>query len=323
MSVVETTSRIGLRKFMPTAKLPNRDILSRIASSDRSLLERVLEENAECVFTDVFDHADVEKIVMAPHRDPREQAAGNDDSGLDLLRTPTGKSLELDQERHLFLRLNYARHRVCQILERFNNKRLNGEAARDLIKWQRIVMDTRNEIVRVNLPLVLAMVKRTKIANVDYSDLVSEGNLALMRSVDKFDCSRGYRFSTYACRSILKSFARVATRTARYRGYFPTEFDPTLEKSDHVEKQRSNVEDNCMDEIRDALYSASDTLTEVEQEVIKARFAIAARKEDEAQAKTLEQVGEMVGLTKERVRQIQNKALGKLRHILENGTLAV
>jgi RNA polymerase sigma factor (sigma-70 family) len=248
----------------------------------------------------------------------------SDDSGADLLPALARRSLTPEQERHLFLRLNYCRYRVMRILRTFRGKPLSARAVRELLHWERRTTQTRSDIVRLNVALVLAMAKRTKLTGVDYADLVSEGNLALLRSVDKFDCARGFKFSTYACRAILKSFSRVATRTARYRGHFPTEFDPMLEKGCQVEHKRQTVEKDCVDELKSILGENLARLNDVEQRVIRARFAIEDQPDetDMSRAKTLEQVGEMIGVTKERVRQIQNKALIKLRVALEQGILA-
>src|SRR5690606_16387077 len=102
-------------------------------------------------------------------------------------------------------------------------------ALRALATWAGRAAAARGRIVESNLPLVLAMARRAAPAGIDYSDLISEGNFALLRSVDKFDCSRGFKFSTYACRAILKSFSRVMMRNSRYRSRFPVEFDPSLE----------------------------------------------------------------------------------------------
>ncbi len=193
---------------------------------------------------------------------------------------------------------------------------------RALVIWFKIANAARAQIVQANLPLVLAMAKRTKLTGVDFSELISEGNMALLRSVDKFDCSRGFKFSTYACRAILKSFSRVAIRSSRYRSRFPTEFDPALEKSDFIERKRQEVEDFCVDELRSILTENLANLNDVEKKVIRARFALDATDSEQAQPMTLEQVGEIIGVTKERVRQIQNKALEKLRQTLEDGILA-
>ena len=148
------------------------------------------------------------------------------------------------------------------------------------------------EIVRANVPLVLAMAKRTRLNSIDYAELISEGNMALLRSVDKFDCSRGFKFSTYACRAILKSFSRVAMRTSRYRSRFPMEFDPSLERSDFTERQRVAHEKDCVVELRGILSDNRAELNEVEATVIKARFAIERVPGLDGEGpKTLEQVG--------------------------------
>ena len=113
--------------------------------------------------------------------------------------------------------------------------------------------------------------------------------------------------------------------TARYRGYFPVEFDPTLEKGHQLERRRQDAEEDCVDELKSILGRNLANLNEVEARVIRARFAIdeEVTEVEVRKGKTLEQVGEMIGVTKERVRQIQNKALGKLRTTLEQGILAV
>ncbi|MCA9245364.1 MAG: sigma-70 family RNA polymerase sigma factor, partial [Phycisphaerales bacterium] len=223
----------------------------------------------------------------------------------------------------LFLRLNYARFRIERVLAKSNHRKLTKAAAEEVIWWQQRVEKTQNEIVQANLPLVLAMAKRTKLGNIDYADLISEGNMALLRSVDKFDAGRGYKFSTYACRAILKSFSRVAMKLARYRGRFPVEFDPTLERSDYLDKRRVDHEADCVEELRGIIRENTAELSAVEVTVLKARFALAKVQGLEGDSpKTLEQVGSLIGVTKERVRQIQNRALAKLREKLHDDFLA-
>ena len=107
------------------------------------------------------------------------------------------------------MRYNFARRACGKIIEEFAGKRLTAPAARKLVAWANRALDTRANIVELNLPLVLAMGKRTRLSNIDFNEMISEGNMALLRSVEKFDCSRGYKFSTYACRAILKSSSRV------------------------------------------------------------------------------------------------------------------
>lgn len=324
----EVRANSNVCKLLPAARLPARNTLQHFSAADVRLLKRRLIEPIECVLDPSFEH----RTAEAEYARPLEtfivvvrDSARNDDSGVDLLATGSGPAVYPEDECKMFLRLNYCRWRVIRVLREFHERRLTADAAREVIEWERRAAETRAEIVRINVPLVLAMAKRTRITGVDFADLISEGNLALMRSVDKFDCARGFKFSTYACRAILKSFSRVAARSARYRGYFPTEFDPTLEKSDWLDRKRDGVEEECVNELKNILGSNLAKLNDVEQRVIRARFALdeTPRDDEPARAKTLEQVGEMIGVTKERVRQIQNKALDKLRSILEDTVLSV
>ncbi|MFH0983800.1 MAG: sigma-70 family RNA polymerase sigma factor [Planctomycetota bacterium] len=231
-------------------------------------------------------------------------------------------TLTIAQERHLFLRYNYARMRICTLREPFAGKPLTAKAVRELLRWAHRALDERGLIAQTNLPLVMAMAKRTRLVSIDYNELISEGNMALLRSVDKFDCSRGYKFSTYACRAILKSFSRVAMRTSRYRGRFPIEFDPAIERSDYLERKRETIEIDCVDELKEILLRNLADLNDIERTVIHARFALGAPAGASAGPKTLEEVGLLIGVTKERVRQIQNKALRKIRAALEEKYLA-
>jgi len=316
-------ARTTLHKLKPQAKLPVVAVLHTFAPPDVKLLKRLLSEQVEYVSDELLDQLQAGQLLQRPLYKWQDPPPGSDDSGVYRLSDADDSVWSLDRERYLFLRLNYCRRQVFAILRDHSGRRLSGSVATELLRWERAVMETRGEIVRENLPLVLAMAKRTRITSVDLTDLISDGNLALVRAVNKFDCSRGYRFSTYACRAILKSFSRVATRMTRYRGHFPTEFDPALEKSNHVEEARSAREGDCVHELKSILAENAAQLSEIERKVILARFALDPDDPDPTRrAKTLEEVGAMIGVTKERVRQIQNKALGKLRTALEQTVLA-
>ncbi|MFP4053105.1 MAG: sigma-70 family RNA polymerase sigma factor [Phycisphaerae bacterium] len=233
------------------------------------------------------------------------------------LRSAKRTRLTTKEEQFLFLRYNYARYRLGKLVDAQNKRKLASRSAK-MVTWYRRAMQTRSDLVRANMALVLAMAKRTRIPNVEFSELVSEGNMALLRSVEKFDVSRGFKFSTYACRAILKSFNRLATKTGRYRQRFPTEFDPDLERSDYDVLKHEMQREDSVDALREILAQNRAKLTDVEQTIVIERFALATR---ERRGRTLAQVGKMVGLTNERVRQIQNAALGKIRAALDEDYL--
>jgi RNA polymerase sigma factor (sigma-70 family) len=325
--VIHSTNRPPASAKLPSAKPPTDSVFRSLEPEDQVLLTKLLSEPTEFVDHPDFSKRGFEKRLFgAPARLVHTQATRFfNPEPIDL--RPASKSrvptLSLEQERTLFLRFNFARWKVSQTLASSAGKRLSLSKTRKLLAWGHRVLDTRTMIVRLNLPLVLAMAKRNRLTNVDYNELISEGNMALLRSVEKFDTSRGFKFSTYSCRAILKSFSRVAMRASRYRGRFPTEFDPAMERSDYLDTKRESVEEDCVDELKEILLKNLAELSEVERTVISERFAIGQPAVGgEHRPKTLEQVGDIIGVTKERVRQIQNKALKKIRLVLEDRYLA-
>ncbi len=223
------------------------------------------------------------------------------------------------EEKVLFHQFNYARFRVAALQQEIwgsEGRKPTPEQAEQILKWYRKAERIREQIAETNLALVLAMAKRTRMSEVDFADLVSEGNMALLRAVDKFDAGRGYKFSTYACRAILKAFSRQGMKLSKYRQRFPTDFDPKLEKSNYLETKRADFEKDAADEVRRIVLENRADLTDVERTVIEHRFGLETG--DGEKPMTLEQVGQIIGVTKERVRQIQNKAMEKIRIELES-----
>ena len=239
--------------------------------------------------------------------------------GLAQVDAPRSSSLPLltaAQERVLFTRFNYCRYRAEQVRQSINLKRFGLAKAIELLKWHDRSVELREQLAEYNLALVLAMAQRINASSVDFPELISEGNMALLRAIDKFDVGRGFKFSTYACRAMIKAFGRLGIKSTKYRNRFPVEFDPTFERSNHRELKAVEHEQDCASQVRRIFETNSAGLTAVERQIIGHRFALDGR--PEAPPLTLEQVGKMVGLTKERVRQIQKAALAKLRDTLES-----
>ena len=236
------------------------------------------------------------------------------DSGI----TGAPKLMSTAEERLMFLRFNYSKFKLLQVQKKVLKTGLTRELAQDAVEWHRKFEYYREYLTRTNLALVLAMAKRTRLGDVDFAEVVSEGNMALLRAVEKFSIDRGFKFSTYACRAILKAFSRAALKANKHRTRFPVDFDPELEKSDWADRRRDDVEDDCLDELKAIVDRNLADLTNVEQTVIRQRFNWQQAQESPL---TLEEVGRIIGVTKERVRQIQNKALLKIRHVMEDGVL--
>lgn len=174
-------------------------------------------------------------------------------------------------------------------------------------------MKTRANLVKGNLALVYAMARRMHLNGVEFTEMISEGNMALLRSVEKFNVSRGCRFSTYACRSILKSFSRLAKKVNRRHKNIPTQSTSMIDYHEitmDLHQQRWN---DSLDTLREIIQKNQAKLSEVEKTIVQERFSL----QRGGKGRTLTEIASMVGLTNERVRQLQINALGKIRNTME------
>lgn len=316
--------RRALRKLLPGVKLPSARVLRTLTPTQRMALTRAASTPLECVYHRSFSEPNADKKLLVPLPEIMPEPA----RGVITERVSGGaltKSLlTAAEERQMFMRYNYCRHRMMRILRAYAGRRLAAQAARELIGWEAEACDTRETILLANLGLVPAMLKRSRIIGVDFSDLISEGQMAVLRSVDKFDCSRGFKFSTYACRAVLSSFSRSLANLARERRFAPTEFNPGLESGDDTKRRRGEDEVYYLDALKDVLSQNDAELSPMELRIIDERFGFSGQpprgRGRASQLTTLSQIARVVGLTRERVRQIQNDAIAKIQGAVRERT---
>jgi len=328
---VRRRSRVGIGAEADTAgpapKTSGRaQVKRRLSAEDERLLTQIMASEQDFIDSPAFYETDAETKIYDEAPDIQKPDTSWYHPVMDDLSSTRNRTVKSAQqviltgaeEKVLFHQFNYARYRIWKL-----QHEVWGTAARlptagqseEVLRWYRLSDRIREQIAETNLALVLAMAKRTRMSEVDFADLVSEGNMALLRAVDKFDAGRGYKFSTYACRAILKAFSRQGMKLSKYRQRFPTDFDPKLERSNFLEVKRSTFEKDAAEEVKRIVLENRADLSDVERTVIEHRFGLETGELEKPM--TLEQVGQIIGVTKERVRQIQNKAMEKIRLQLE------
>ncbi len=226
--------------------------------------------------------------------------------------------LTAEQERHLFRRLNYVKFKASKLREKHDPNRPKASVMSQIEKLYDQAVVTKNEIVSANLRLVVAIAKRHIGPYSNFFELISDGNLSLIRAVEKFDYGRGNRFSTYATWAVTRNYARTIPDEKKHHDRFHASedsfFDSTMDnRSDIQAEVRSHLER------QQQIGHLLSGLDEREQKIIVSRFGIGNVEEP----LTLNEVGVEMGVTKERVRQIETRALAKLRQIAEEENLDI
>jgi RNA polymerase primary sigma factor len=167
----------------------------------------------------------------------------------------------------------------------------------------------KNQIIRCNLRLVVSIAKRHVGPSSNFFELISDGNMSLMRAVEKFDYSRGNKFSTYASWAIVKNFARSIPEESHHRDRFVTGHDEMFEAAADRRTDEQEME-LVQKNLRITVQGFLDKLDPRERHIIQRRFGLGGKEEC-----TLESLGKELGITKERVRQIESRAQEKIRRL--------
>jgi len=286
---------------------------------EKDQINRALAEPVIVILSPIFKKRNAEKLVFdIPTNVPRLPVSWYCPA-IDRADPPKRNVVRLlsrEEEAILFRQYNYARMKWSNLQDCISKTNSPQDSDLDeLVRWYDISIDRRDHIVECNLALVLAMAKRSW-ATGEYADLVAEGNVALLRSVDRFNCELGFKFSTYACRALTTAFNRFGKRQLKHKDNVPFEFNPDREPVHVTDNEEAYVSQEHVHAIREAVRSDNAQLTEVEKDVLRYRFGLFAGQNPPKL--TLEKSGKLLGISKERVRQVQLRALHKIREVLEH-----
>jgi RNA polymerase primary sigma factor/RNA polymerase sigma factor len=287
-----------------------RTSIYRIVNEMRA--RRILELPLDYIYNEEFDKPNAGEAVLAPlpPNEDKPKRKSRAPAGLppylaSLYETPL---LSREQEYHLFRRFNYLKHRARQLREGLDPVHARSSVMDQIEELYELAVRTKNEIVQANLRLVVSIAKRHVTATEDFFGLVSDGNMSLIRAVEKFDYSRGNKFSTYASWAIMKNFARTIPDEFKHRDRFRTSLDEMFTSQE--DDRSDQYEQESAQRVREQqVHRILSRLDEREQKIIISRFGL----DHSEEPRTLKEVGADLGVTKERVRQIEARALNKLR----------
>jgi RNA polymerase primary sigma factor len=354
----------GTKAAAGTAKAPAAAAGEAPAAEDEEISEPSEKDKASGDF--VWDEEESEALRQA--RKDAELTASADSVRAYLKQIGKVALLNAEEEVELAKRIEaglYATQLMSEIADK--GEKLPAAQRRDMAWICRDGDRAKNHLLEANLRLVVSLAKRYTGRGMAFLDLIQEGNLGLIRAVEKFDYTKGYKFSTYATWWIRQAITRAMADQARTiripvhmvevinklgriqrellqdLGREPTpeelakEMDITPEKVLEIQqyaREPISLDQTIGDEgdsqlgdfiedseavvavdavsftlLQDQLQSVLETLSEREAGVVRLRFGLT-----DGQPRTLDEIGQVYGVTRERIRQIESKTMSKLRH---------
>jgi RNA polymerase primary sigma factor len=257
-----------------------------------------------------FDDPAVVAQILGPMPEPDVGAGSRAEEAPEVVRPSDTASEELQllsraQEAHLFRKMNFLKYVAARLREAIDP---DAAVAAEIDRVEILLREAGlilERIIGSKLALVVSIAKRYIRPGHDLYDLVSDGNLSLLRAAERFDFARGFRFSTYASYAIINDFAR-SLRRERARPARLITGCPELLGSVADRRGDEAPEMARRDRLREAVGSLLGHLNDREQAIIAGRFGLARERQ------TLVQLGQELGISRERVRQIESRALDKL-----------
>lgn len=238
-----------------------------------------------------------------------------------LARLCETKLLTPAEEVETFRRMNYLRYKANELRGELNSsdtgesKKVHSSNCWTVRRIEALMSASdwyRDRLVKSNMRLVISIVKKFVNAHNGFDDLLSDGIIALMRAVDKFDVGLGFRFSTYATQVVRRnSYRRVMEKQKERQRTTLSVHDAGVDISD--EHRAPGMSEARWEALRGRLATMLDRLDRREKLIIRARFSLGGHRN----VQTLQKLADRLGVSKERIRQLEKRALDKLKDMAD------
>lgn len=253
---------------------------------------------------DIINHPDALQPFKVEKNGSPRVPAGLPPYLQQLFRLPL---LTREGELALFRKMNYLKYAADRRRQSIDPDTVKAAELDRIERLLERAQNVKNQITQANLRLVVSIAKRHMAPTLDFFEIISDGNVSLMRAVERFDYGRGFKFSTYSSWAIIRNYARLIPERRYHHDRYQTGRDELLENV--IEPYFDEQDDEYILAIRGALERMLETLDQREGNILRQRFGL----DEYGQSQTLEQIGRRFGVSKERIRQLESRAIGKLR----------
>jgi RNA polymerase sigma factor (sigma-70 family) len=293
--------------------------------------QRLLEQPLDYIPNESFERPtkELEAEILGPMPDAEEYEAKRRQ-----MRAPKDVPAELaplyevpllnkEQEQHQFRKMNYLKYKAAKLRDKMRKNggdevdpsRVRIQTLKEIEDLQAEANAVKDLLIAANMRLVVNIAKKHSPHADNFFELLSDGNMSLIRAVEKFDYGRGFKFSTYASWTIIKNFARSIPDEKHRRERFVTGHEEVF---DVAPDNRSDEHELLATQER-ATHTVNRLLEYLEpreRDIIRMRAGL----DNHAKGMTLEEIGQQFNITKERVRQLNARAMKKMRdHAKEQG----
>jgi len=291
----------------------NRTSMYRVINEIRA--RQLLEQPIDYIYHASFDDPAAESGILTAmpnaenYESQRRAMRAPKDAPPELASLYEVPLLSKEQEQHLFRKMNFLKHKAKQLRMHLDPSRARNHEIQQVEELQERANAVKDQLINANMRLVVSVAKRHAAQTDNFFELLSDGNMSLIRAVEKFDFSRGNKFSTYATWAIMKNFARSIPEEKRRRERYVTGQEELFE----IAPDTRSDEQECLAAAEQNSHRVNrllDYLDVRERQIIRMRAGL-----DNSEGMTLEEIGQELGITKERVRQLNVRIMNKLRII--------